>query len=55
MKLTKIYLGERAVRFPGKRGNVTFIHPMSCKLQVFIDEVLQGLVDQNSKCDNLPK
>ena len=36
MKLTK---GERAIRPPGKRGNVTLIHPMSYKPKVFIDEV----------------
>ena len=39
MKLTK---GERAIRPPGKRDNVTLIHPMSYKPKVFIDEVLQG-------------
>ena len=43
MKLTK---GERAIRPPGKRGNVTLIHPMSYKPKVFIDEVWQYLVDK---------
>ena len=38
------FLGERAVRPPGKRGNVTLIHNMSYKPQFFIDEVLQCLV-----------
>ena len=46
MKLTKIFLGERAGRPPGKRGNVTLIYPMRYKPQVFIDEVLQRLVDK---------
>ena len=33
-------LVERAVRPPGKRGNVTLIHPMRYKPQIFTDEVL---------------
>ena len=37
---------ERGVRSPGKRNNVALIHPMNCKSQIFIDEVLQGLVDK---------
>ena len=40
------FLGERAVRFPGKWGNVTLIWPMSCKHQFFIDDVLHCLIDK---------
>ena len=39
-------LEERAVRTPGKWGNVTLIHRMSYELKFFIDEVLQCLVDK---------
>ena len=33
-------------RPPGKQGNVTLIHPMSYKPKLFIDEILQCLVDK---------
>ena len=46
MKLIKIFLWGRAVRPPGKWGNVTLIHPISYKTQFFINEVLQCLVDK---------
>ena len=45
-KVYQNFLGERAVRLPGKRGNVTLIHPMSYKPQFLIDEVLQCLVNK---------
>ena len=34
------------VRSPGKRGNVTLIHPMSRKSQILKDEVLQRSADK---------
>ena len=45
MKFTKIFRG-RAVRSPGKQGNVTLIHPMCYKPQTFTDAVLQCLVEK---------
>ena len=46
MKLTKIFRRERAVRPPGKWGNVTLTHSMRYKPQVFTDEVLQCAFDK---------
>ena len=43
MKLHK-FCGERAVRSPGTRGNVTKIHRISYKPQIFADVVLQCIV-----------
>ena len=45
-KTYQIFLGERTVRSPGKRGNVTLIHPMSYKPQNFTNVVLQCLIDK---------
>ena len=39
--------GERAVRSPGRRGNVPLIHLMSYKPQIFTNVVLQCLVDRD--------
>ena len=38
--------GERGDRSPGNRGNVTLIHPMSYKLKLLTDVVLQCLVEK---------
>ena len=46
MKLTKVFREKKAVRSPGKWGNVTLIQPMRFKSQFCIDEVLQCLVDK---------
>ena len=46
MKLAKIFRRERAVRPPGKWGNVTLIHSMRYKPQIFTDEVLQCVFDK---------
>ena len=40
------FFGEGAVRSPGKRGNVSLIHLMSNKPQIFTNAVLQCLVDK---------
>ena len=40
------FFGERAVRSPGKRGNVPLIQPMSYKPQIFTNVVLQCLVNK---------
>ena len=40
------FFAERAVRLPGKRGNVPLIHPMSYKPQIFTNVVLQSLFDK---------
>ena len=40
------FYGERAVRPPGKRGNMTLIHLMHYKPQIFTDEVLQCVFDK---------
>ena len=40
------FLGERAVKPPGKWSNVTLIHPPRYKLQIFTDKVLQGSFDK---------
>ena len=40
------FLRGKGSQIPGKRGNVTLIHPMSYKPQFSIDEVLQCLVDK---------
>ena len=40
------FFGERAVRSPGKRVNVTSIHPMSYKPQILTDAALQCLLDR---------
>ena len=40
------FFGESAVRSPGKRGNVSLIHLMSNKPQIFTNAVLQCLVDK---------
>ena len=45
MELPKI-LGGKGSQIPRKRGNVTLIHPMNYKPQIFIDEVIQCLVDK---------
>ena len=37
---------KRAIRLPGKRVNVTLIHPMVYKPQFFIEEALQCLVSK---------
>ena len=42
----KDFFGEKAVRSPGKRGNVTLIHPMIYKPQIFTNVVLPCLVDK---------
>lgn len=48
MKLNKTALfRERAVRFLGKRGNVTLIQLMSYKSQFSTDVVLQCLVEKD--------
>ena len=47
MKLTNIYYQYlKTVRFSGKRGNVTLIHPMSFKPKIYANAVLQCLVDK---------
>ena len=38
--------GEREDRSPGNRDNVTLIHPMSYKLKLLTDVVLQCLVEK---------
>ena len=40
------FQGERAVRSPGKRGNVSLIHLMCYKSQIFTDEALQCVFDK---------
>ena len=43
VKNTEVYqncYGERGVRSPGKRGNVTLIRPMSYKFKLLTDVVL---------------
>ena len=52
MKLTKNFRGKRTVRPPGKWGNVTLIHAMHYKPQIFTDEGLQYVFD---KCVILAK
>ena len=42
----KNFLRERAVRLPGIWGNVTLIHLMLYKPQIFKDEVLQYVFDK---------
>ena len=42
----KNFLRERAVRPPGIWGNVTLIHLMLYKPQIFKDEVLQYVFDK---------
>ena len=44
MKLIK---GERAVRSPRKWGNVTLIHHMRYRPQIFTDEVIQYVFDKD--------
>ena len=39
-------LGGRAVKPPGKWSNVTLIHPLRYKLQIFTDKVLQRAFDK---------
>ena len=41
-----MFSGERAVRFPGKRDDVTLTHPMKYKPQIFKSVVLQCSVDK---------
>ena len=45
MKLTKILLGKGS-QTPKKRYNATLIHPMSCKPQFSIDDVVHCLADK---------
>ena len=44
--LPKFFLGKGQADPQEKRGNVILIYPMKYKPQVFIDEVLQRLVDK---------
>ena len=46
MKLIKLFRGKGQLHPQKKRGNMTLIHPMNCKPQFFMDEVLQYLVDK---------
>ena len=41
-----VFLGESAVRSPGKQGNLTLIHPISYKPQIFTNLTSQYLVDK---------
>ena len=41
------FQGESVVRSPKKRGDVTLIHLMHYKPQIFTDEVLQCVFDKN--------
>ena len=41
-----MFSGERAVRFPGKRDDVTLTHPMKYKPQIFKSVVVQCSVDK---------
>ena len=48
-KIIEVYqkiFEERAVRPPGKRGNVTLIHPIRYKPQIFTNEVSQWVFDK---------
>ena len=42
----KYFQGEGAIRPLGKWGNVTLIHLINCKSQIFADEILQCLNDK---------
>ena len=47
-KACQKFLGEGAVRSLSKPGNVTLIHPMNYKPQIFAIAVLQCLVDKHA-------